>query len=79
RAHARTTARTISQHFGQVDYQFVGPGTTRTLMGCVQQFQRHHPSTRNIAVDSVGSETIRTPATRRIKPPQRTSQHPPNI
>ncbi|MDU8606624.1 2,3-diaminopropionate biosynthesis protein SbnB [Pseudomonas syringae group sp. 247E2] len=77
RAHARTTARSISQHFGHVDYLFVGAGTTGTLMGCVQHFQRHHPSTRIIAVDSVGSVTFGTPASRRFIPGLGTSQHPP--
>ncbi|MDA7014620.1 2,3-diaminopropionate biosynthesis protein SbnB [Pseudomonas cerasi] len=77
RAHARTTARSISQHFGHVDYVFVGAGTTGTLMGCVQHFQRHHPTTRIIAVDSVGSVTFGTPASRRFIPGLGTSQHPP--
>ncbi|WP_080396450.1 2,3-diaminopropionate biosynthesis protein SbnB [Pseudomonas savastanoi] len=77
RAHARTTARSISQHFGHVDYLFVGAGTTGTLMGCVQHFQQHHPSTRIIAVDSVGSVTFGTPASRRFIPGLGTSQHPP--
>ncbi|RMP47127.1 Pyridoxal-phosphate dependent enzyme family/ornithine cyclodeaminase protein [Pseudomonas amygdali pv. lachrymans] len=46
-------------------------------MGCVQHFQRHHPSTRIIAVDSVGSVTFGTPASRRFIPGLGTSQHPP--
>ncbi|RMU65586.1 putative 2,3-diaminopropionate biosynthesis protein SbnAB [Pseudomonas syringae pv. syringae] len=77
RAHARTTARSISQHFGHVDYVFVGAGTTGTLMGCIQHFQRHHPTTRIIAVDSVGSVTFDTPASRRFIPGLGTSQRPP--
>ena len=77
RAHARTTARSISQHFGHVDYLFVGAGTTGTLMGCLQHFQRHHPTTRIIAVDSVGSVTFDTPASRRFIPGLGTSQRPP--
>ncbi|MDY0937851.1 2,3-diaminopropionate biosynthesis protein SbnB [Pseudomonas viridiflava] len=77
RAHARTTARSISQHFGHVDYLFVGAGTTGTLMGCLQHFRRHHPTTRIIAVDSVGSVTFNTPASRRYIPGLGTSQRPP--
>ncbi|MFJ4142677.1 2,3-diaminopropionate biosynthesis protein SbnB [Pseudomonas sp. NPDC089734] len=77
RAHARTTARSIARHFGHVDYLFVGAGTTGTLMGCVQYFQRHHPTTRIIAVDSVGSVTFNTPASRRFIPGLGTSQKPP--
>ncbi|MEN1832831.1 2,3-diaminopropionate biosynthesis protein SbnB [Pseudomonas lijiangensis] len=77
RAHARTTARSIGRHFGHVDYLFVGAGTTGTLMGCVQYFQRHHPTTKIIAVDSVGSVTFNTPASRRFIPGLGTSQRPP--
>ncbi|MDU8469404.1 2,3-diaminopropionate biosynthesis protein SbnA, partial [Pseudomonas syringae pv. actinidiae] len=77
RAHARTTAHSISRHFGHVDYLFVGAGTTGTLMGCLQHFQRHHPTTKIIAVDSVGSVTFGTPASRRFIPGLGTSQRPP--
>ncbi|RMO94935.1 Pyridoxal-5'-phosphate-dependent enzyme, beta subunit:ornithine cyclodeaminase/mu-crystallin [Pseudomonas syringae pv. philadelphi] len=77
RAHSRTTASSISRHFGHVDYLFVGAGTTGTLMGCIQHFQRHHPATKIIAVDSVGSVTFDTPAGRRFIPGLGTSQRPP--
>jgi cysteine synthase A len=77
RAHARTTAQSIGQHFGQVDYLFVGAGTTGTLMGCVQYFRRHHPTTTIVAVDSVGSVTFDTPPGRRFIPGLGTSQRPP--
>ncbi|GAB7529355.1 2,3-diaminopropionate biosynthesis protein SbnB [Pseudomonas sp. 3A(2025)] len=77
RAHAQTTARSIGEHFGQVDYLFVGAGTTGTLMGCVQYFRKHHPQTKIIAVDSVGSVTFGTPAGRRFIPGLGTSQRPP--
>lgn len=77
RAHAHTTARSIGEHFGQVDYLFVGAGTTGTLMGCVQYFRQHHPHTKIIAVDSVGSVTFGTPAGRRFIPGLGTSQRPP--
>jgi cysteine synthase A len=77
RVHARTTARSISREVGHVDYLFVGAGTTGTLMGCVRHFRRHHPTTRIIAVDSVGSVTFDTPAGRRFIPGLGTSQRPP--
>lgn len=77
RAHARTTARSISREVGHVDYLFVGAGTTGTLMGCVQHFRKHHPTTRIIAVDSVGSVTFDTPPGRRFIPGLGTSQRPP--
>ncbi|WNW10159.1 2,3-diaminopropionate biosynthesis protein SbnA [Pseudomonas sp. DTU_2021_1001937_2_SI_NGA_ILE_001] len=77
RAHARTTAHSIARQFGHVDYLFVGAGTTGTLMGCVQYFREHHPRTRIVAVDSVGSVTFGTPAGRRFIPGLGTSQRPP--
>jgi len=77
RVHARTTARSIAQRFGHVDYLFIGAGTTGTLMGCVQYFQKHHPTTTIIAVDSVGSVTFDTPPSRRFIPGLGTSQRPP--
>ncbi|MCQ9426641.1 2,3-diaminopropionate biosynthesis protein SbnA [Pseudomonas sp. LJDD11] len=77
KAHARTTARAIAGHFAQIDYLFVGAGTTGTLMGCVEYFRQHSPHTRIIAVDSVGSVTFGTPASRRFIPGLGTSQRPP--
>ena len=77
RAHARTTARSISREVGHVDYLFVGAGTTGTLMGCVEHFRKHHPGTRIIAVDSAGSVTFDTPPGRRFIPGLGTSQRPP--
>lgn len=77
RVHARTTAQSIGQQFGHVDYLFIGAGTTGTLMGCVQYFRRHHPTTTIIAVDSVGSVTFDTPPSRRFIPGLGTSQKPP--
>lgn len=76
RMHARTTARSIARNFDHVDYLFVGAGTTGTLMGCVQYFQRYSPTTRIIAVDSVGSVTFGTPPGRRYIPGLGTSQTP---
>ena len=58
RAHEHTTAREIFERFAQVDYLFVGAGTTGTLMGCVQFFARQHPATKIVAVDSIGSVTF---------------------
>jgi cysteine synthase A len=76
RAHARTTARSIFEHFDQVDYLFVGAGTTGTLMGCVQFFREHSPSTKIIAVDSIGSVTFGHPAGKRHIPGLGTSHRP---
>jgi cysteine synthase A len=76
RAHARTTARAIHEHFDHVDYLFVGAGTTGTLMGCVQFFSRHSPRTRIVAVDTVGSVTFGGAAGRRHIPGLGTSRRP---
>jgi cysteine synthase A len=60
-AHYNATARAIAEKFGHVDYLFVGAGTTGTLMGCKRYFADHHPHTKVIAVDSVGSVTFACP------------------
>jgi 2,3-diaminopropionate biosynthesis protein SbnA len=66
--HAALTAQSILDEFGQVDYLFVGAGTTGTLMGCVAAFRLHSPVTRLVAVDSIGSVTFGTPGQRRHLP-----------
>jgi cysteine synthase A len=76
RSHARTTARAIFDSFEQVDYLFVGAGTTGTLMGCLQFFGQHSPSTKVIAVDSIGSVTFGQPAGPRHIPGLGTSRRP---
>ena len=76
RAHALTTARAIHEQFDQVDYLFVGAGTTGTLMGCVQFFSRHRPRTRIVAVDAFGSVTFGGPAAPRHIPGLGTSRRP---
>ncbi|MBV6325541.1 2,3-diaminopropionate biosynthesis protein SbnA [Duganella violaceipulchra] len=66
--HDQMTARAILAEFGQVDYLFLGAGTTGTLMGCVRHFRRHAPATQIIAVDAVGSVTFGTPGGKRYLP-----------
>lgn len=67
RAHAERTAAAILREHRQVDFLFVGAGTGGTLIGCVKHFREHSPSTRIVAVDSVGSVTFgRPPAPRHI-------------
>lgn len=75
-AHEKTTAREISEHFCNVDYLFVGAGTTGTLMGCRNFFRQHRPNTRIVAVDSVGSVTFGFPAGKRVIPGLGTSRRP---
>lgn len=75
-AHYNTTARAIADKFGYVDYLFVGAGTTGTLMGCKRYFADHHPRTKVIAVDSVGSVTFGLPGGTRHIPGLGTSRRP---
>jgi cysteine synthase A len=53
--HERRTAASITAAIPDIDYLFVGTGTSGTLMGCIQHFRQHSPDTRIIAVDAVGS------------------------
>ncbi|GGX60762.1 2,3-diaminopropionate biosynthesis protein SbnA [Streptomyces minutiscleroticus] len=65
--HERSTAPAVLAAFERVDYLFVGVGTGGTLMGCVDHFRRHSPSTRIVAVDTVGSVSFGSaPGTRHI-------------
>lgn len=66
--HYRHTAASIHSEVPGVDAVFVGAGTTGTLMGCARYFSRHQPTTRVIAVDSVGSVLFGGPAGRRWLP-----------
>lgn len=75
-AHYNATARAIAEKFGHVDYLFVGAGTTGTLMGCKRYFADHHPHTKVIAVDSVGSVTFGLPGGTRHIPGLGTSRRP---
>lgn len=74
--HADLTAAAIDRAFPNVDYLFVGAGTTGTLMGCAHYFSRRCPRTKLIAVDSVGSVTFGLPARRRYIPGLGASQQP---
>ncbi|MEU6278937.1 2,3-diaminopropionate biosynthesis protein SbnA [Streptomyces sp. NPDC047028] len=76
RAHRDRTGRAIFEHIGHADYVFVGAGTTGTLMGCGAYLRRHSPTTRIVAVDSVGSVTFGGPPARRHIPGLGTSRRP---
>ncbi|HHG3227545.1 TPA: 2,3-diaminopropionate biosynthesis protein SbnA [Vibrio parahaemolyticus] len=66
-AHYLTTAKSIHQHFPDLDYLFVGAGTTGTLSGVSKYVRSNMPTTKIIAVDSIGSVTFDgTPGTRYI-------------
>lgn len=75
-AHYQATAKSIAHKFPRVDYLFVGAGTTGTLMGCKNYFAEHHPHTKVIAVDTVGSVTFGLPGGPRHIPGLGTSRRP---
>ncbi|MFB8116607.1 2,3-diaminopropionate biosynthesis protein SbnA [Streptomyces sp. NPDC056465] len=74
--HDRCTAAAITAAVPDLDYLFVGTGTSGTLMGCIHHFSRHSPGTRIIAVDAVGSVNFGHPAARRYIPGIGTSRRP---
>lgn len=76
--HYATTAPEIAQEIPEIDFLFVGAGTTGTLMGCAKYFREHFPKTKIIAVDSVGSVTFGSPPAKRFIPGLGTS-YPPEI
>lgn len=74
--HDRCTAAAITAEIPDVDFLFVGTGTSGTLMGCIHHFRRHSPGTRIIAVDAVGSVTFGTAPAPRFIPGIGTSRRP---
>lgn len=75
-AHYAGTAPEIHRAFPDLDYLFVGAGTTGTLIGCARYFARHNPKTKVIAVDAVGSVTFGGAAGPRHLPGLGTSRRP---
>ncbi len=76
-AHFDTTAKEIFNGIKNIDYLFIGAGTTGTLMGCIQYFKKYSPATKIIAVDALGSVTFGYPAAKRRIPGIGTSLKPP--
>lgn len=60
-AHYSRTGVDILCEFPDLDYLFIGAGTTGTLMGCAALFKEKSPRTKIIAVDSEGSVTFGFP------------------
>ncbi|MHA6757544.1 2,3-diaminopropionate biosynthesis protein SbnA [Streptacidiphilus sp. PAMC 29251] len=58
RAHYEQTARNLLKELQQIDYLFVGTGTTGTFVGCAQYLREYSPGTRIVAVDALGSVTF---------------------
>jgi cysteine synthase A len=75
-AHYETTAREVFENFPQLDYLFIGAGTTGTLVGCAKFFSKYLPKTKIIAVDNKGSVTFGFPPSPRYIPGLGTSRKP---
>ncbi|MBQ4811026.1 2,3-diaminopropionate biosynthesis protein SbnA [Pseudoalteromonas luteoviolacea] len=76
-AHYLYTAKSIAGQFPNLDYIFVGAGTTGTLGGISQFFKKNMPQTKIIAVDSVGSITFGGISGKRKIPGLGASKEPP--
>ncbi|SMR71958.1 cysteine synthase A [Aliiroseovarius halocynthiae] len=75
-AHEHQTARSIHTAHPDLNYLFVGAGTTGTLMGCGAYFKKRNLPVKVIGVDVFGSVTFGSePAKRRI-PGLGTSRRP---
>lgn len=74
--HERTTAAAITAAIPDIDYLFVGTGSSGTLMGCIRHFRAHSPRTKIIAVDAVGSVSFGFTASPRHIPGIGTSLRP---
>jgi N-(2-amino-2-carboxyethyl)-L-glutamate synthase len=76
RAHFKYTASEIFGSFSNVDFLFVGVGTSGTLMGCIEYAKQYSPKTRVIAVDVKGSVIFGYPPGRRYLPGLGCSRRP---
>lgn len=75
-AHYNTTATSLFAEFPNLDYLFVGTGSTGTIMGCARYARDHNKPTKIIAVDGAGSVTFGGPPGRRFIPGIGTSRVP---
>lgn len=65
--HAEQTANEIAREFDQVDWVFVGTGTTGTLSGVAERLRQAYPGITVVAVEPAGSVTFGgAPAKRHI-------------
>lgn len=68
RAHYEQTGRSMLKELQQIDYLFVGAGSTGTFVGCAQYLREYSPETRIVAVDAVGSVIFGTRPGQRFLP-----------
>lgn len=66
--HSARTAQSIMAQFPNLNFVFIGAGTTGTLAGCTERLQKDSPDTRIIAVDSIGSVNFGGKPSRRFIP-----------
>ncbi|MUK29130.1 2,3-diaminopropionate biosynthesis protein SbnA [Aliivibrio fischeri] len=76
-AHYLSTGASIIEQFPEIDYLFIGAGTTGTLCGVSKHLYQHNPKIKIIAVDSVGSVTFDGNAGKRVIPGLGASKVPP--
>lgn len=76
RAHYRTTAPSIVRSHPDLEFLFIGAGTTGTLTGCGRFLKEIGHPAKIVAVDSVGSITFGGPAGRRLIPGLGSSHRP---
>jgi len=74
--HAEQTANEIAREFGNVDWLFLGAGTTGTLAGVSERLRVVYPKMKIVAVDPVGSVTFGGPPGKRNIPGIGTSVRP---
>lgn len=76
RAHYDTTGPAIIRNYPDLEFLFVGAGTTGTLVGCARYLKAIGHPARVVAVDSTGSITFGGPPGRRLIPGLGSSQPP---
>jgi N-(2-amino-2-carboxyethyl)-L-glutamate synthase len=75
-AHYLSTAPSIFESLPEIDYLFIGAGTTGTLMGCAEYVRDNKLKTKVVAVDAFGSVTFDLPSSKRYIPGLGTSRKP---
>ncbi|MEU9075411.1 2,3-diaminopropionate biosynthesis protein SbnA [Kitasatospora sp. NPDC004745] len=76
RAHYQATAPSIVRSFPDLEFLFVGAGTTGTLTGCGRFLKEIGHPAKVVAVDAVGSITFGGPSGRRLIPGLGSSHRP---
>lgn len=66
--HSERTAQAVLAQFPELDFVFIGAGTTGTLAGCTERLREDAPDIRIIAVDSIGSVNFGGKPSRRFIP-----------